>query len=107
MSENKSAWLLQHCRDVHSQSGEDGVIAKCLEILPARDRWCVEFGAWDGLHLSNTANLLLNGGYSAVLIEADKTKFEKVRRNYSHHTKVMPVNRCVGFGPGAALDSLL
>ena len=69
MTERKPTWLLEHKRDVYSQCGVDGVIAKCLEIVPARDRWCVEFGAWDGLHLSNTANLILNDGYSAVRLD--------------------------------------
>jgi hypothetical protein len=27
-----------------------------------QQRWCVEFGAWDGFYLSNTYNLLNNQG---------------------------------------------
>ncbi len=47
-----SNWLLDYGKNVYSQTGEDGVIEKILDILPDRDSWCVEFGAWDGVHLS-------------------------------------------------------
>lgn len=50
----EDTWLLEHKKNVHSQSGEDGVIGAILDLLPERDRWCVEFGAWDGKLLSNT-----------------------------------------------------
>lgn len=107
MPERKPTWLLEHSHNVYSQAGEDGIIARSLEILPVRDRWCVEFGAWDGLHLSNTANLIMNGGYSAVLIEADKTKFEDLKRNYAKHKAVTPLNCFVGFGGDDGLDAIL
>ncbi len=66
------AWLLNHRSNVHSQAGEDGIIEKILELLPVRDHWCVEFGAWDGVFLSNTRRLIEHAGYSAVLIEGSK-----------------------------------
>ena len=34
----------------------------------------VEFGAWDGRHLSNTCHLVESRGYSAVLIEGDEKR---------------------------------
>ena len=77
-----SRWLNDFAADFHSQTGEDGVIAKALEMLPTRDRWCVEFGAWDGSHLSNTFNLVENHQYHVVLIEGDRGKFESLRNNY-------------------------
>lgn len=107
MSDRESTWLLQHRHNVYSQSGEDGVIGKCLELLPARDHWCVEFGAWDGLHLSNTANLIVNGGYSAVLIEGDASKFEALRRNFADNKAVVAMNRFVGLREDDGLDSIL
>ena len=67
--------LLEFASNTYSQTGEDGVLGKILETLPERDLWCVEFGAWDGRHLSNTCNLIENRGYSAVLIEADAKRF--------------------------------
>ena len=76
-------WLAEHKRDVHSQTGEDGVIEKILETLPDLDKWCVEFGAWDGLYQTNTRHLVESREYSAVLIEADKEKFGDLQRNYA------------------------
>jgi hypothetical protein len=41
----------------------------------------VEFGAWDGLHFSNTANLRLHHGWSGLLMEgSDRADGQLVRR---------------------------
>ena len=64
-------WLLDYSSDTYSQGGEDGIIAKILSLLPETDGWCVEFGAWDGIHLSNVRKLILEKRYRAVLIEGD------------------------------------
>lgn len=53
-------WLLEHKKDVYSQTGEDGIIETILSTIGDRDGWCVEFGAWDGQYLSNTRNLIEN-----------------------------------------------
>ncbi|MBX3181891.1 MAG: FkbM family methyltransferase [Polyangiaceae bacterium] len=79
-----TASLSSFARNVHSQTGEDGVIEEALRRLAEHvplDRWCVEFGAWDGLHLSNTLNLIRNQQYSAVLIEADPKKYRELCAN--------------------------
>lgn len=57
-----SIFLDQYRQDTYSQSGEDGVIQKIFEIIEPRNKWCVEFGAWDGLHLSNTCKLIKEDG---------------------------------------------
>jgi hypothetical protein len=101
------AWLLDFRADVHSQCGEDGVIEQALALLPARDRWCVEFGAWDGIHLSNTRNLILNHGYSAALIEGDAKRFRQLHRNYASDARVVPIHGFVGFGASDGLDRVL
>jgi hypothetical protein len=38
---------------VTSQDGEDGIIEHVFSRIPPVSRVCVEFGAWDGKHLSN------------------------------------------------------
>lgn len=100
-------WLLEFRADVHSQTGEDGVIAKVLATLPKTDRWCVEFGAWDGEYLSNVCNLIDNRDYAGVLIECSATKFQDLRKRYAANAKVIPVNRMVGFGKEDNLDEIL
>ena len=54
----KPEWLLDYASNSYSQAGEDGVIAKILAMLPENDHWCVEFGASDGLVLSNVRRLI-------------------------------------------------
>ena len=75
MSPNKPEWLLDYKVDVFSQSGEDGIIQKILEIIPDKNNWSAEFRAWDGVYLSNVVDLIKNTGYSAVLIEGSSRNF--------------------------------
>lgn len=63
--------------NITSQFGEDGLIAAALERIGARNRWCFEVGAADGVELSNT-KALRDAGWSALLIEADEALYEKL-----------------------------
>jgi hypothetical protein len=50
-------------RNICSQYGEDGIIEEILSRFGGAsglDDWCVKFGAWDGVYLSNTCNLIKN-----------------------------------------------
>ena len=49
-------------KNFFSQNGEDGVISEILKRLnlKSKEKWCCEFGAWDGIHGSNTFNLVKN-----------------------------------------------
>ena len=59
---NTGNWLLKYRKNIFSQFGEDGIIEKIFSILPNTCKWCVEFGAWDGKHISNTRFLLSQCG---------------------------------------------
>lgn len=96
----------QFARNEYSQFGEDGIIEHVLEIIPNKDNWCVECGAWDGIHLSNTFNLIKNKGYRAVLIEADKNKFKELQKNLAPFDAVL-VNKFVTFDGVNTLDKIL
>lgn len=100
-------WLNEFAKDVNSQGGEDGIIEKALEVIGNSDHWCVEFGAWDGMHLSNTYNLIKNRGYSAALIEGDPKRFRELEKNFKGNRNVNAINAFVGFEEGNGLDSLL
>src|SRR5262249_36739833 len=66
--------LLNHRRRHYSQSGEDGLIDYMLRRLSGHtelSRYFVEFGAWDGRHLSNTFFLAERRAFGGLLIEAD------------------------------------
>jgi hypothetical protein len=99
--------LLEYSSNIYSQTGEDGILSKILEMLPTRDKWCVEFGAWDGRHLSNTCNLIENHDYSAVLIEGDKRRFIELKKRHGKNARITALNKFVGFGPTDGLDALL
>ena len=106
-SETKSPiWLLDHRGNTYSQCGEDGVLRKVLSMLPNPNRWCVEFGAADGRHLSNT-RVLIEDGYSAVLIESHPVLFAALAERYADHEAITTLNCYVGWGPENGLDSVL
>lgn len=86
--------LLAHRHNVHSQFGDDGIIEAVFRAIGETTRWCCEFGAWDGLHLSNTRRLV-DAGWNAVLIEGDPDKFVQLRRNNASNPRVIPVEAMV------------
>ena len=66
--------------NVYSQFGEDGIIEQIFKIIGTSSKICIEFGAWDGFHLSNTANLWTKG-WEAILIESDDEKYLSLVEN--------------------------
>ena len=103
-----SAWTREWHRNVTSQAGQDGVIERIFEIMPPRTKYCVEFGAWDGKHLSNTWNLINNHAWSAAMIEGDPDKAAQLADRYRARKDVTCINRFVGFDVGVdTLDAIL
>ena len=100
-------WLSEFAKNVTSQHGEDGIIEKVLDVIGDNNKWCAEFGSWDGQHLSNTYNLVKNKGYSAVLIEGNTCRFQDLLKKHEGNNKVTPINAFVDFEKGKGLDSLL
>jgi hypothetical protein len=100
-------WLESHAKNIYSQNGEDGVIEEIFKIIPNQDNWCVEFGAWDGKHLSNTYNLIQNKGWSGVLIEGSKKRFGDLNNTYKGNNKVIGINRMVDYGGKDSIDAIL
>lgn len=95
--------------NTYSQTGEDGLIAEILDRISTSydtDQWCCEFGAWDGLYLSNTARLIREESYSAVLIEGDKKRLKELQFNFpqDHVVKVCSFVTPEG---STSLDSIL
>ena len=102
-----NTWLNEKASNVTSQFGEDGILAAALEVVGNNDRWCVEFGAWDGKHFSNTYNLIKNRGWSGVLIEGNADRIGDLRRTYGDNPSAHILQAMVGFEPGDNLDTLL
>jgi hypothetical protein len=63
-----------HKKKVFCQLGEDGIIESIFNVIGTTNKYYVEFGGWDGVYLSNTANLRINKGWSGLLLEGDKEK---------------------------------
>lgn len=106
---NALAPLQTYHRNVYSQFGEDGlheeVLRRIGEVTPL-NRWCVEFGAWDGVYLSNTCNLIRNHGYRAVLIEGDANKHASLCQNLPGD-EIVKICRFVTFEGDSTLDRIL
>jgi hypothetical protein len=97
--------LHRFARRVHSEAGEDGIIGKIFELLGMETGYFVEFGAWDGRHLSNT-RLLAERGWSGLLIEADSERFRDLERN-SASERVTAVNAKVALKGDDMLEAIL
>ena len=81
-------------KNVYSQNGEDGILEEILKKLDLRKNgWCCEFGAWDGIHGSNTFNLVKNFSYRAIYIESDKNKFKDLKKTESKYPNIYAINK--------------
>ncbi|UCG57072.1 MAG: hypothetical protein JSU70_19680 [Phycisphaerales bacterium] len=100
--------LGKYRKNYYSQNGEDGVLEEILKRLKITDGFCVEFGAWDGKHLSNTYHLIEQGTWKGLYIEADAAKFAELTRNEMVLSgRVIPVNAYVAAQGRATLDNIL
>ena len=99
--------LENYKKNIYSQNGEDGVIGEICRRLNISSGSFVEFGAWDGIYLSNTYNLLKNG-WNGVYIEGDKDKYAQLVQNMaSFQDRIVTINACVEPVGEDSLDNLL
>ena len=70
-------------RSDYSQHGEDGVLDCLLELIPIEHRYVIEFGAHDGISMSNSRHLIANRGWDGFLIEPDPVYFRKLEALYN------------------------
>jgi len=95
--------------NTYSQFGEDGILAEIvhrIESHHALTKWCVEFGAWDGEFLSNTARLIREEDFHAVLIEGDTQRARDLRHVHPAR-QVVALNALVTSKGDQRLDVLL
>tara|TARA_R110000765_G_scaffold242123_1_gene344774 strand:+ start:25 stop:876 length:852 start_codon:yes stop_codon:yes gene_type:complete len=67
------------------------IIFKRMDI---QNGLCVEFGAWDGIHNSNTKKLIDSGWYS-VQIEPEYSRYVRLEQNYRKNSKVFCINKYI------------
>jgi hypothetical protein len=97
--------LLDHTRNEHSQFGEDGIIETLFALIGVDRGYFVEFGAWDGIHFSNTRALYLKG-WSGSYIEGDPIRFRALQRAVTDD-RVSNVNAFVTIGGENSFDNIM
>lgn len=107
MNKTDISSLFQFSKNVTSQYGEDGIISEIFKRISSSNKICVEFGAWDGIHCSNTFDLWHNKKWEAVLIEADSIKFNELIENTKEFTNVKAINKYVDPEGQNSLDYIL
>lgn len=93
--------LIPFYRNVYSQAGQDGILEEILFRLGITQGKFIEFGAWDGEHLSN-CKYLVQQGWTGVFIEGDSARFKLLEKNYPSKDFVK-INRFVGYRDPATL----
>jgi len=100
--------LLDYSRNVTSQNGEDGILEFIFTKIPtSKTKYCVEFGAWDGVFLSNCHNLITQHQWNGLLIESNEQKFLQLVLNHGQNRSVTCLNLQVGFDGINCLDNIL
>ena len=92
-----------------SQHNEESIVDALFSVCLPQNKWCLEVGAQDGIDLSNTRKLILNG-WKALLIEHEKSFFDKLVENYKYSPNVYPVFKKVGrgyFNDGTGLQEIM
>ncbi len=93
--------------NIFSQNGEDGIITQlCIELNIGKG-WFCEFGAWDGIYLSNCYNLLTKG-WNGIMIEGDSEKYiDLLTTKSKHEGQLNVINKFVGINGQDSLDNIL
>lgn len=101
---NSPCELLNYARNTNSQNGEDGVIEEIFARCGIPCGTCCEFGAWDGVHLSNCKSLI-DRGWTALMIEGDRDRFLKLKKTFAGNPRVICVNAFVDTS-ASSLDAI-
>jgi hypothetical protein len=92
--------LIEYRDTGYSQSGGEGLLLRIMEILGKETGLCCEFGAWDGIHLSNTRHLM-ERGWRGLMIEADSDRFEDLIKTYPASSRAISTCAFVDDGPNS------
>ena len=94
-------------KNIRSQYGEDGVIDEIFSRIGNNNKIAVEFGAWDGEHLSNTWDLWKNKDWYSYLIEGDSKKAKELEKNLIPFKKTTSIHSYVTEEGENSLDVIL
>lgn len=71
----------------HNGSIDEGVIQYLFETIKPDEKYCIEFGARDGVN-AHVADLINRHGFSALLLEGDEETAGKLVENYKDRLEV-------------------
>ena len=77
-----------------AQNNEDKIIIDLFFKKKIKDGVFIEFGAWDGVHLSN-CKLLADHNWSGFFIEGDFLRFQECQKNYKNNNKIKVLNKFI------------
>ena len=107
-SDQSSAMLHSKALIDFSQAEAQDILTNIFKLLPTTpERWCVEFGAWDGIHLINTFHYISHQNWNYVLIEQDPLKFELIKSTYRQKPQAILINKKVNLEGLDSLDNIL
>ena len=72
----------------YSQFGEDLILLDFFNKTKLNKGFFFEFGAWDGIYLSN-CRLFYEQGWNGCFVESDEKKFADLKKNY-HNEIILP-----------------
>ena len=87
--------LLNFYGNVHSQIGQDGILQEIFKMLDIKNGFFCEFGAWDGIYLSNCRKLV-EEGWAGVFIEGNEKKFKDLSMRYQSFSGIHCISAFVG-----------
>lgn len=104
----EGAYFLQFAKNVTSQGGEDGILEQLFVMIGTTSTpYCVDIGAWDGQHLSNTYRLAHDKQWGALLVEANTERCNVMRTLYDGRSDVNCVDCLVDISGPNSLSNLL
>jgi hypothetical protein len=77
-----------------AQFNEDQIIIDLFLKKNIESGVFVEFGAWNGVYLSN-CKLLADNNWSGFFIEGDFLRFQECQKNYKNNNKIKVLNKFI------------
>jgi len=77
-----------------AQHNEDKILINLFLKKNIKSGVFVEFGAWDGIHLSN-CKLLAENNWSGFFIEGNYNRFKECVENYKKNNKIKIINKFI------------
>ena len=78
----------------YSQFGEDLILSNFFNKVGLSKGFFFEFGAWDGIYLSN-CRIFFENGWSGCFVEGDKKKFVDLKKNYNDDKNILLLNEFI------------